>query len=83
MAAHALAHADPKAATTHAALAGVLALAMRLVGELEPLWSAAPDDEWSRWQRDRALLRVASSARTARRERAWSILDGHPADAGE
>ncbi len=83
VAAHALAHADPKAAATHAALAGVLALAVRLVGEIEPLWSVAPDDEWSRWQRDRALLRVASSARTARRERAWSILDGHPADAGE
>lgn len=70
-----LAHVDPKAATTHAALAGVLDLAHRSVGELEPLWSAAPDAEWSRWQRDRPLLRVAGSARAARRERAWSILD--------
>ena len=71
-----LAHADPKAAPTHAALAGVLALVPRLVEELEALWSVAADDEWSRWQRDRALLRVAGSARAARRERAWSILDG-------
>ena len=73
-----LAHADPKAATTHAALAGVLDLAARLVAELEPLWAAAPDDEWARWQRDRPLLRVAGTARAARRERAWSILDGAP-----
>jgi acyl-CoA dehydrogenase len=71
-----LARADPKAATTHAALAGILDLAPRLIGEIEPLWSVSPDDEWSRWQRDRALLRVAGSARAARRERAWSILDG-------
>jgi hypothetical protein len=74
-----LAHADPRAATTHAALAGVIDLAGRLVGELEPVWSAAAgagDGEWSRWQRDRGLLRVAGNARAARRERAWSILDG-------
>jgi hypothetical protein len=76
VAARSLAHADPKAATTHAALAGVLDLAQRLVEQLEPLWSAAPDAEWSRWQRDRPLLRVAGGARAARRERAWSILDG-------
>lgn len=77
-AARSLAHADPKAEATHAALAGVLDLAARLVAELEPLWAAAPDDEWTRWQRDRPLLRVAGTARTARRERAWSILDGPP-----
>jgi len=76
VAARSLSRADPKAATTHAALAGILDLAHRLVDEFEPLWSQAPDDEWSRWQRDRSLLRVASNARTARRERAWSILDG-------
>jgi hypothetical protein len=71
-----IAHADPKAPATHAALAGVLELASRLVAEIEPLWSAAPDDEWARWQRDRSLLGVAGTARAARRERAWSILDG-------
>ncbi|HEX2685920.1 MAG TPA: acyl-CoA dehydrogenase family protein [Kofleriaceae bacterium] len=69
------AHADPKAATTHVAFAGLLEVVHRLVGEIESLWAAVPDAEWSRWQRDRALLRVASSARAARRERAWSILD--------
>jgi acyl-CoA dehydrogenase len=45
---------------------------------LEPLWAAAPDAEWTRWQRDRALLRVAGSARAARRDRAWAILDAPP-----
>lgn len=76
VATRALARADPKAATTHAALAGVIDLAPRLIAELEALWAAAQDDEWARWQRDRPLLRVAGSARSARRERAWSILDG-------
>jgi acyl-CoA dehydrogenase len=78
VAARSLAHADPRSATTHAVLAGVLDLARGLVGELEPLWSAAPDDEWGRWQRDRPLLRVAGAARAQRRDRAWSILDGAP-----
>ncbi|HEU4731350.1 MAG TPA: acyl-CoA dehydrogenase family protein [Kofleriaceae bacterium] len=73
-----LAHADARAATTHAALAGVLELAHRLAAEIEPLWSAAPDDEWARWQRDRPLFRVAGTARAARRDRAWSILDAAP-----
>ena len=75
-AARALAGAAPKAAATHAALAGVLDLASRLVAELEPLWAAIGGDEWSRWQRDRPLLQVASRARAERRQRAWSILDG-------
>jgi hypothetical protein len=70
-----LAHADPRAATTHAALAGVLDFARQLVDEVVPLWAAAPDAEWSRWQRDRPLLQVAGKARAQRRERAWSILD--------
>ena len=71
-----LARADPTAATTHVTLAGAIELAARLVGELEALWAAAPDDEWSRWQRDRPLLRVAGNARAARRARAWSVLCG-------
>jgi acyl-CoA dehydrogenase len=74
----ALAAVDPKAATTHAALAGVLDLAQRIVGELEPLWAASPDDEWTRWQRDRPLLRVAGTARAARRDRAWATLEATP-----
>jgi len=74
LAARALGHAAPKAATTHVALAGVLDLAHALLAELEPLWAASPDAEWTRWQRDRPLLRVAATARAARRDRAWSLL---------
>lgn len=71
-----LAQADPRAATTHAALAGLFDSSNRLVGDIEAPWSATSSAEWTRWQRDRPLLRVASAARSARRERAWSILDG-------
>jgi len=71
-----LSRADPRADTTHVALAGVIELARRLVAELEAVWAAVPDDEWRRWQRDRPLLKVAGAARAARRERAWSMLDG-------
>ena len=42
------------------------------VAALEARWSAAPDREWQRWQRDRALLQVAGKARVACRETAWS-----------
>jgi hypothetical protein len=76
VACRALARAEPGSEATHVALAGVLDLTARLVADLEPLWSATPDDEWARWQRDRPLIRVAGAARSARRERAWAILDG-------
>ena len=68
---HALAAAKAKAATTHLALAGLFTQLTAAIAELERVWSAAPDEEWTRWQRDRALLKVAGSARKARRERAW------------
>lgn len=74
LATRAVATADPKLATTHVALAGVLALATREVAELETTWAAAPDEEWQRWQRDRPLLQVAAAARAARLERAWQAL---------
>lgn len=75
LAARQVALADPRLATTHLALAGVLELAVRQVAELEATWAATPDDEWQRWQRDRPLLRVAASARAARRERAWDVVE--------
>ena len=80
-----LAGADPKAPATHAALAGVIELANQIVAEIEAAWAATlddrpddepPDDEYARWQRDRGLLRIAATARAARRERAWELLDG-------
>jgi hypothetical protein len=76
VAARGLASADPRAVTTHTALAGMLDLIQRSVAEIEPLWAVADDAEWARWQRDRSLFRIAGAARAARRERAWSILDG-------
>lgn len=84
LAARAVATAEPKLPTTHIALAGVLALAAHEVADLEARWStastatpdaAAPDSEWTRWLRDRPLLKTAASARAARRERAWEQLN--------
>ena len=76
LAARQVALADPRCATTHLALAGVLELAARQVAELEAVWAAAPDEEWQRWQRDRPLLRVAANARATRRDRAWQTHEG-------
>lgn len=69
----ALAAADARAATTHLALAGAIALLAPLVAAFERAWAAAPDEEHARWVRDRPLLQVAGSARAARRERAWAV----------
>ncbi len=69
-----LALADAKSPATHVALAGTFALVAREVAAIEALWLATPDDEWQRWQRDSALLQVASKAREARRDKAWSRL---------
>jgi acyl-CoA dehydrogenase len=65
---------DPKMATTHLALAGAMTQAASLAGLVERAWEEIDDEEWKRWQRDRALLRVASAARAARREKAWSAM---------
>jgi acyl-CoA dehydrogenase len=69
-----VANRDAKDAATHVALAGTFALISQEVAALEALWSASPDDEWQRWQRDRVLLQVAGKAREARRDKAWSLL---------
>lgn len=60
----------------HVALQGVYA---RLEdadqqGALARLWRTAPEEEGARWARDRVLLRVASEARAARFDRAWSAF---------
>lgn len=66
--------ADAKSAATHVALAGAIATTAGLIGELEAAWAAVPDEEWTRWQRDRAILRVAGRARSERLARAWEVL---------
>lgn len=70
---HALAHANPRSPATHVALAGVIALSVHAVETVEQAWGV-PDAEHARWHRDRALLKVASAARAARREKAWEAF---------
>ncbi len=74
VAVRAIALADPKSPMTHFALAGSIAQIGKLVGETERAWDAAPDEEYTRWKRDRPLLGVAQAARTTRRENAWASL---------
>jgi acyl-CoA dehydrogenase len=69
-----LADMDVKSASMHLALAGLIELATRVVADVERAWSAQPDEEWQRWQRDRALLQVATKARLARRENARATI---------
>lgn len=69
-----LASANPKSATTHIALAGAITCSSRLVLEVERAWEEVDDPEWKRWQRDRALLRVAGANRALRRDAAWSAV---------
>ncbi len=68
-----LAEADAKDPGTHIALAGLMSLVTNAAVRVEAQWGAG--DERTRWDRDRPLLRIASAAREARRERAWSGLD--------
>ena len=71
----AIAQQDATAPATHIALAGVLATGAALVREAEPCWqAAAADGAAERWQRDRALLSVAHSAREQRLARAWELI---------
>jgi len=69
MALRALCGEDPGAPSTHVALAGAIDAASGLVEGFD--WSVAPPEDRARFERDRALLRVASKARARRRERAW------------
>ncbi len=64
---------DPR---VHIALHGVYQHVTRLTGSQDfvRLLDAAPDGERNRWERDQALLRVASKAREARFERAKKVL---------
>jgi alkylation response protein AidB-like acyl-CoA dehydrogenase len=71
----ALADEDAAAPATHIALAGALQIGDALRLEADSHWQGGPADEASaRWQRDRELLKVASTARAKRTERAWERL---------
>lgn len=71
-----LAAAPPLDQAVHVALAGAIAAAGRAVAELDPLWESADEELRLRWQRDRGLLAVASTARNKRSEAAWVRLRG-------
>ena len=64
---------DPR---VHIALHGVYQRVTELVSceDFAKLLNAAPDDERKRWERDKALLKVASKAREARFEKATMDL---------
>jgi acyl-CoA dehydrogenase len=66
--------ADAKSPATHIALGGALATSAAIMVEIEAAWAAVPDDEWARWQRDRAILQVAGKARAERLVRAWQAF---------
>lgn len=73
---------DPSASSTHVALAGAMAQGEALVHETEAWWPGAPDrDASARWQRDRALLGIASKPRHARTAKAWERFSGDRAPA--
>lgn len=78
----AIAEGDPRSPTMHVALAGALQQIAHFVGEIELRWEDEEGPEWTRWQRDRTLLRVAGAARAARRDRAWTALqrEGTPSE---
>lgn len=69
----ALTDADPADPTVHLALHGAMSGSPPV---FDALVEALTGDEKSRLERDRRLFRVASTARAARRERAWSTLGG-------
>ena len=71
----ALAAEDAGSAATHLALAGALHSGDLLRAEADANFaSSAADEAFERWQRDRELLKIASTARTKRTERAWERL---------
>ena len=62
-------------AETHIALAGALSIGAGLIGETDEFWKKTSADPAAlRWARDRALLKVAETAREQRLKRAWETL---------
>lgn len=78
----ALAALPADASTTHLALAGARQQLENWLLTSEPHWARCPAPLQEQWQRDRALLKVAGSARTRRTHTAWERLK-KPAGAQE
>jgi acyl-CoA dehydrogenase len=58
----------------HVALGGVIEESKALVLAIEPCWSAVDTHLRARWERDKVLLSVATSARVQRLAKAWETL---------
>jgi hypothetical protein len=71
----ALALGDPRAPAVHIAFGGLSEQMTRLLEDAEPAWAEVDSETRQRWQRDRLLLDVASTARARRLEVAWNRID--------
>lgn len=72
-----IARLDPRDAATHLLLAGVFAQFESLQAELDAALDSA--GEWATlWRRDRALLKIAATARAKRLEKAEHQITGQP-----
>jgi acyl-CoA dehydrogenase len=76
--ARALARAPTDDPAVHVALAGLIGQTAAALEATEPCWQDAPAVLRTRWDRDRALLGVAATARQRRTEAAWARLRGDP-----
>jgi len=65
---------DPSKPLTHIVLAGLFSATRRLVASLDTAWEQAPEEERTRWFRDRPLLTIAENARGKRTDKAWERL---------
>lgn len=74
MALRGLSTVDPSDPATHVALAGTLDLMRAPLDEIDRVWAKTESPAHARWERDRLVLSVASSAREKRRARAWERL---------
>jgi alkylation response protein AidB-like acyl-CoA dehydrogenase len=70
----AIAAMPPEEPATHLLLAGNRHIFEELLAALEAAWESGNPAFWTRWQRDRALLKVAGTARDARTAKAWEQM---------
>ncbi len=74
VATRALAAEPPSSSAVHVALGGVIEESKALALAIEPSWSGVDPALHARWQRDRVLLSVATSARVQRLAKAWETI---------
>ncbi len=69
---------EPNGVGVHVTLGGLIRRSRALIEACGPHWESAPPRMRERWERDRALLEVASTARGRRLEVAWERLAQTP-----